>query len=105
METPISYLLLDDSTIDDRRKDDRGTSVRDRRKTPRLKTLKGAQIISRDDVPVPCTVRNISEGGAKLEVYRPVTQNGFVLVFGLDQSRRSCRVVWRKQSMMGVRFI
>jgi len=68
-------------------------------------TLKGAQIISQDDVPVPCTVRNISETGAKLEVYRPVIQNTFVLVFNLDQSRRACRVVWRKDSLIGVQFI
>jgi len=100
MDTPTSQLPVDDGTIDDRR-----ITVRDRRKTLRLKTLRGAQIISRNDVPVPCTVRNISEAGAKLEVYRPVIQDTFVLVFNLDQSRRSCRVVWRKDSLIGVRFI
>jgi PilZ domain len=100
METPTSQLPVDDGTIDDRR-----ITVRDRRKTPRRMTLQGAQIISRNDVPVPCTVRNLSEAGAKLEVYRPVIQNTFVLVFNLDQSRRSCRVVWRKDSLIGVRFM
>ena len=55
-------------------------------------------------VPVRCTVRNVSETGAKLEVHEPVLQNTFDLVFDLDQSRRSCCVVWRKEPFMGVKF-
>ncbi len=110
---PTNVASIDDSTIDDRRKpgkgdgriDDRRKAVTDRRKSPRLKTLKGAQIILRNGAPLACIVRNISETGAKLEVYGPVLQNAFDLVFDLDHSRRSCCVVWRKEPLLGVKFL
>jgi len=112
---PTNVASIDDSTIDDRRKGDRGKgdrriddrrqAVTDRRKSPRLKALKGAQIILRSGAPLACIVRNISETGAKLEVYGPVLQNAFDLVFDLDHSRRSCCVVWRKEPMLGVKFL
>jgi hypothetical protein len=112
MKPSASFLPIDHGAIDDRRKGDRGrsdddrrTAVRDRREVLRLKALKGAQIIWRNGAPVACIVRNISEKGAKLQVYAPVLQNTFDLVFDLDQSRRSCRVVWRKEPLMGVRLI
>jgi hypothetical protein len=96
---------IDDRRIDDRRIDDRRQAVTDRRKSLRLKALKGAQIILRNSAPLACIVRNISETGAKLEVYGPVLQNAFDLVFDLDHSRRSCCVVWRKEPMLGVKFL
>lgn len=112
---PTNVASIDDSKIDDRRKsdrtkgdgriDDRRKAVTDRRKSLRLKTLKGAQIILRNGAPLACIVRNISETGAKLEVCGPVLQNAFDLVFDLDHSCRSCRVVWRKEPMLGVKFL
>src|SRR5271157_2198168 len=112
---PTNVASIDDSTIDDRRKGDRGKgdrriddrrqAVTDRRKSPRLKALKGAQIILRSGAPLACIVRNISETGAKLEVYGPVLQNTFDLVFDLDHSRRSSCVVWRKEPLLGVKFL
>ncbi len=112
---PTNVASIDDGTIDDRRKgdrvngdrkiDDRRQAVTDRRKSPRLKALKGAQIILRNGALLACIVRNISETGAKLEVYGPVLQNAFDLVFDLDHARRSCRVVWRKEPMLGVKFL
>jgi PilZ domain len=100
MKTPESAALTNDGAIDDRRK-----SSRDRRASPRVRSLKGAAIIWRNGAPVRCTVRNVSEKGAKLEVHDPVLQNVFDLVFDLDQSRRSCRVVWRKEPFIGVKFL
>ncbi|MGA3311302.1 MAG: hypothetical protein ABSD08_22255 [Xanthobacteraceae bacterium] len=104
---PIDHGEIDDRSKGDRRRsdDDRRKAVRDRREVLRLKTFKGAQIIWRNGAPVACVVRNFSEKGAKLEVYAPVLQNAFELIFDLDQSRRSCRVVWRKEPMMGVKFL
>lgn len=112
---PTNVASIDDSAIDDRRKsdcrkgdgriDDRRKAVTDRRTSLRLKTLKGAQIILRNGAPLACIVRNISETGAKLEVHGPVLQNAFDLVFDLDHSRRSCCVVWRKEPMLGVKFL
>ena len=41
---------------------------------------------------------------AKIEVHSPVPQT-FELVSYVDQSHRSCRVVWRKEPMIGVKFL
>jgi len=95
-----------DGVIDDRRK-----SVEARRLSPRTRTLKGAQIfwpsgaaVIWPSSAVKCVVRNLSEIGAKIEVYNPVPAT-FEIVFDLDHSRRSCRVVWRKGPMVGVKFL
>jgi len=95
-----------EGTVDDRRKaiSDRRKAITDRRAAPRIRTLKGAKIIWPNGAPVSCVVRNLSESGASLEAYAPVLQNTFDLVFDLDHSRRSCRVVWRKEPRLGVKF-
>jgi PilZ domain len=100
MRTSRSTVRVEDRTIID----DRRVAARDRRGSPRIRTLKGAQIVCFNCAPVPCTVRNLSETGANLEVYEPVLQNTFEIVFDLDQSRRSCRVVWRKEPRIGIKF-
>ena len=99
MERATSADPLGDGAVDDRRK-----SVGDRRSSPRTKTLKGAQIFWPAGSAVKCIVRNLSETGAKIEVHSPVPA-AFELVFDSDRSRHSCRVVWRKEPMVGVRFI
>jgi len=99
METPTSTDHIDDSAIDDRRK-----SVSTRRSSPRTKRLKGANIVWPLGAPVSCIVRNLSETGAKIEVHTPVP-DVFDLVFDVNKSRRSCRVMWRREIQIGVRFI
>jgi len=98
MRTPTNDAAIDDGAIDNRRK-----SVGDRRLSPRTKKLKGARIVWPGSV-VRCIIRNLSETGAKMEAHGPIPAN-FELVFDLDQSRRSCRVMWRKEAMIGVKFI
>jgi len=83
--------------------DDRRVSHGDRRIAPRLRALKGAQIVWPTAAPVKCVVRNLSQTGAALEVHDPVPGT-FELVFDGDQSRRSCRVVWRRETRIGVQF-
>jgi two-component system cell cycle response regulator len=101
MGIPARAASVDESIIDDRRK-----SASNRRSSPRTRTLKGAQIIWDDSKsPVRCTIRNISKTGAKLEAHGLVVKNIFELVFDLDQSRRSCRVIWRKEPLIGVKFV
>ncbi len=99
--------------IDDRRVAPRGTAltfedrrvaVTDRRISPRMRTLKGGQIVWPTGTSVKCIIRNLSETGACLEVHSPVPHT-FELVFDGDESRRSCRVVWRKETRIGVEFI
>src|SRR3974377_1787802 len=92
--------------------DDRRESVEARRGSPRTRIFKGAQIFWPTGTPVSwpngsavkCVVRNLSETGAKIEARSPVPET-FEIVFDLDHSRRSCRVVWRKGPMIGVKFL
>ncbi len=101
MDTPTAGAAIDEGAIDDRRK-----SASERRISPRKKTLKGGQIIcDGNSSAVKCIVHNFSTKGAKLEAHGLVVKNTFELVLDLDKSRRSCRVVWRKEPIIGVRFI
>ena len=92
--------------------DDRRTSIESRRKSPRTRILKGAKIfwpsgaavIWPNGSAVKCLVRNLSQSGAKIEAHNPVPET-FEIVFDVDHSRRSCRVVWRKGQMIGVKFL
>ena len=108
METPTDTL----PTIDDRRVaprgsaptiDDRRVAVADRRMAVRMRTLKGGQIVWPTGASVKCVVSNLSQMGARLEVHSPVPDT-FQLVFDGDGSRRSCNVVWRKETRVGVKF-
>ena len=106
MKTPTGNASTD-GVIDDRRK-----SVEDRRLLPRTRILKGGQIFWPTGAAVTwpngsavkCVVRNLSKTGAKIEVRSPVPET-FEIVFDVDHSRRSCRVVWRKGPMIGVKFV
>jgi len=52
-----------------------------------------------------CTIRNVSDSGAALEVMTPLyIPDRFTLINETDNSKRPCRVVWRKQKRIGVTF-
>ncbi len=54
---------------------------------------------------IDCTVRNISETGAALEVVSPLfIPDRFTLFFHTDHVRRPCHIVWRKEKRIGVAF-
>jgi hypothetical protein len=54
---------------------------------------------------IDCTVRNISETGAALDVLSPLyIPDRVTLVMQTEQSKRPCRVVWRKERRIGVTF-
>lgn len=54
---------------------------------------------------IDCTVRNLSETGAALDVTSPLGIPEHVkLVVAADDVHRSCRVVWRKEKRIGVKF-
>jgi hypothetical protein len=55
---------------------------------------------------VECTIRDISETGAKLCVTRSVTiPDIFELEFPKTGKRRRAQQVWTKQNRVGVRFV
>ncbi len=76
------------------------------RRTCRRRVLKPAQItFNGHSAVIDCTVRDISDGGARLMVESPV---GIPDTFGLavgGETARQCRVVWRKTSQIGVEFV
>ena len=73
------------------------------RTTPRHRVLKSGRIQIAGGGAIDCTVRNISDTGAALDVTSPV---GIPAEFTLitDGQNRSCRVVWRKEKRIGVTF-
>jgi hypothetical protein len=47
---------------------------------------------------IDCTVRNVSETGAALDVVTPLfIPDRFTLAVQADQLSRPCRIVWRKE--------
>jgi len=54
---------------------------------------------------IDCTVKNISETGAALDVVTPLfIPDRFVLYISSDQFKRRCRIVRRTQRRIGVTF-
>jgi hypothetical protein len=52
-----------------------------------------------------CTVRNISESGARLDIANPLgIPDSFMLVIETDQFMRRCRAVWSSEQRLGVAF-
>lgn len=77
----------------------------ERRKTPRRRVLKGATISFNQTGGISCMVRNLSAGGACLELEYPVgIPREFVLVMDSDHSRFDSRVIWTGSHHIGVAF-
>ena len=75
-----------------------------KRTAPRQRVLK-AGTIAFTGAGIDCTVRNLSETGAALEVASVVgIPTEFSLVISADSVNRKCRVVWRKLNRIGVAF-
>jgi len=75
------------------------------RTAPRRRLLKAGRISFGGGAAIDCTVRNLSETGAALEVTSPVgIPERFTLVIEADHSHLRCRVVWRKEKRIGVHF-
>ena len=54
---------------------------------------------------IDCTVRNLSDTGAALDVSSPVgIPDHFSLFVQADGTHLACTVIWRKEKRIGVRF-
>jgi hypothetical protein len=81
------------------------TKVDEKRKIPRHRTLKAGSIRFNRSAGIDCRVRNLSPAGACLEVASQLgIPDDFVLVVELDHLKRSCHVIWRTATRMGVVF-
>ena len=75
-----------------------------RRKAPRRRVLKSGSI-EFSGTAIECTVRNMSPGGAALEVVSPLyIPDRFTLFIPSEQSKRTCHITWRNGKRMGVAF-
>jgi hypothetical protein len=79
--------------------------VDEHREAPRRRLLKAGRIAFGGGAAFDCTVRNLSETGAALEVTSPVgIPERFMLVIEADHIHVPCRVTWRKEKRIGVHF-
>lgn len=78
----------------------------EKRSIPRLRTFKGGSVMFGVAVAIDCTIRNMSDAGAALEVESHVGIPGeFVLLIKPEGLRRTCRVIWRSAKRIGVQFV
>ncbi len=76
----------------------------ERREDRRLSALKSARIVGPDGTMIACRLRNISEGGARLELPGPqLLPHTFTLQVG-DLPPRLCNLRWAKDNLVGVQF-
>lgn len=77
----------------------------DRRTIKRTRVLRNAKIIVPRRSLVSCTVQNITGGGACLKLANTFgVPDSFDLTFEHGRTRRACRVVWRTDDQLGVKF-
>ena len=75
------------------------------RASNRHRTFKAGTIAFNRAGGITCTVRNLSDGGACLEVPSPIgVPDDFTLIIECDHFTRSCHVRWRTGHRIGVAF-
>jgi hypothetical protein len=82
------------------------SDMEERREIQRTRVLKGAKIIvNQQGSVVDCTIRNLTNAGACLEVATCIeVPANFDLRFAPAQPGRKCRVVWRRERRLGISF-
>jgi hypothetical protein len=81
-----------------------GGAVGEHRRQSGRNTMRAARI-SFDRESMTCTVRSISATGAAIEGANLArTPDHFVLVMEMESAARSCKVVWRNKTQIGVQF-
>jgi PilZ domain len=80
--------------------------MQERRRTARTRVFRAAHLITPDrHSMIECTVRDLSAGGACLQVASPLGIPEFLdLSFDSFRSFRRCRVRWRSENRLGVAF-
>lgn len=79
--------------------------MNEHRKIQRRRVLKPASISINRTGGIDCTVRNLSETGACLDVVSPLgIPDDFDLVIGEDHNHHLCHVIWRSEKRIGISF-
>ena len=81
-------------------------AAENKRVSRRLRVLKqGKMLLSNNMTVIDCTIRDLSETGAKLICGDPgAIPNEFRLVFVAERQMRDVKVVWRRPEQLGVHF-
>ena len=79
-------------------------AVKNKRVAARKRVLKTGYIVFSDKVPkLECTIRNVSETGASLQVSTTIgIPSSFDVI--IDGARRNCLSVWRTDTKIGIAF-
>jgi|SRR5687767_9961308 hypothetical protein len=79
----------------------------DRRKHQRIRTLKAGKItFNRRLNVIDCIVRNMSEGGACIQIDSPDwLPEKFDLSIPIDGWKRACRLRWKTTDRVGVAYV
>ncbi len=78
--------------------------MNEHRAAPRHRVLKAGTIEFSGEA-LPCTVRNLSATGARIEVNSPLWfPDRFVLALASEGWRKPCHVVWRQDRRIGIAF-
>jgi hypothetical protein len=77
-----------------------------KRQAPRQRVLKAGKIAyANGAIVVDCTIRNLSDTGARLQVPTSVAiPDRFEFVEAASGKRRAATVVWRRGELMGIHF-
>lgn len=81
------------------------SSSGDRRGKTRRTALKSARIVAKDGTAIECRVRNISDGGARLELNFPQLLPHTFDLEADGMPTRLCSLRWAKGNLIGVQFI
>ncbi|MEK9284263.1 MULTISPECIES: PilZ domain-containing protein [unclassified Bradyrhizobium] len=77
----------------------------EKRAAQRHRVFKGGTITF-EGSGIPCTVRNMSTGGAAIDLDGFVTlPQSFTLSIARDNFVRNCRPVWRNDTRVGIAFV
>jgi hypothetical protein len=77
----------------------------EKRTVPRHRVLKRGILAFSGGGGRDCTVRNISQAGARIDIASPVGVPAvFTLVIEADHFMRRCRAVWSSEQHIGVAF-
>ena len=77
----------------------------EKRAAQRYRVFKGGTITF-EGSGIACTVRNMSAGGAAIDLENPVAlPQSFTLSISRDHFVRNCRPVWRNDRRIGLAFV
>lgn len=77
----------------------------EKRASQRYRVFKGGTITF-ENSGIACTVRNMSDSGAAIDLENPVIlPQSFTLSIARDNFVRNCRPVWRNDKRVGLAFV